>query len=102
MQITWTIDTTDYKTSDGFICCAHWRANAVDGEYSASVYGTCGFQGDDPTIPYADVTETEVLQWCWDNGVDKDATEANLATQIEALKNPVQESGVPWETVTSV
>jgi hypothetical protein len=37
-----------------------------------------------------------VLDWAWANGVDKEATEANLATQIEALKNPTQVSGVPW------
>jgi hypothetical protein len=42
------------------------------------------------------VTEQEVLDWCWNNGVDKDATEASLAQQIELLKNPVTAAGVPW------
>jgi hypothetical protein len=96
MQITWTIDTTDFLTSDKYITTAHWRATAQDGDFTASVYGTCGFGEGAPTIPYADVTQAEVLDWCWANGVDKDEIEANLATQIEALKNPTQESGVPW------
>ena len=92
---TWNINQTDYETANGFITTAHWTATAVDGEYSASVYGTCGFTGT-PTIPYAQVTMAEVLDWCWANGVDKDAIEASLAANIALQKNPVVESGVPW------
>ena len=92
---TWNISQTDYETANGFITTAHWNCTAVDGEYSASVYGTCGFTGT-PTIPYAQVTMAEVLDWCWANGVDKDAVEAGLAANIALQKNPVVESGVPW------
>ena len=92
---TWNISQTDYETANGFITIAHWNCTEVDGEYSASVYGTCGFTGT-PTIPYAQVTMAEVLDWCWANGVDKDAIEASLAEQIALQKNPVVESGVPW------
>ena len=92
---TWNISQTDYETANGFITTAHWTCTEVDGEYSASVYGTCGFTGT-PTIPYAQVTMAEVLDWCWASGVDKDAVEAGLAEQIALLKNPVVESGVPW------
>ena len=92
---TWNINQTDFETANGFITTAHWTCTEVDGEYSASVYGTCGFTGT-PTIPYAQVTMAEVLDWCWASGVDKDAVEAGLAEQIALLKNPVVESGVPW------
>lgn len=40
MNITWTIDNLDRRISDGFVTTAHWRATAVDGEFSASVYST--------------------------------------------------------------
>jgi hypothetical protein len=96
MTTTWTITTTNYDVATGFINCAHWTASAVDGDYTASIYSTCSFASAEPAIPYADVTEAEVLQWCWSNGVDKDATEAALAAQIEAQKNPVTAAGVPW------
>ena len=92
---TWNISLTDYETANGFITTAHWNATEVDGEYSASVYGTCGFTGT-PTIPYAQVTMAEVLDWCWASGVDKDAVETGLAANIALQKNPVVESGVPW------
>jgi hypothetical protein len=95
-MITWTISQLDRRTSDGFVTTAHWRATAVDGDYSASVYSTCSWSEGQPTIPYADLTEEEVLEWIWDSGVDKDATEQSLEDRIEALKNPASEVGVPW------
>ena len=96
MNITWTITQTDYLTSDGFIITAHWNCTAVDGDYTASVYSTCSFETATPSIPYASVTEQDVLNWIWANGVDKEATEASLASQIELQKNPVTATGVPW------
>jgi hypothetical protein len=96
MTTTWTITQTDYLVADGFITTAHWTASAVDGTYTVNFYGTCGFAAATPSILYANVTQQEVLDWCWANGVDKDAVEANLAAQIAALKNPVSAAGVPW------
>lgn len=93
---TWNVSQTDYEVSNGFITTAHWQATAVDGEYSTSTYSTCGWSDGTPSVPYANVTMAEVLDWIWASGVDKDATEASLAQQIEALKNPVTASGTPW------
>jgi hypothetical protein len=92
----WTITETNYQTSDKFIFQAHWTASAVDGDYTASIYSTCSWADGSPTIPYADVTEAEVLAWCWASGVSKDATEAALAQNIELQKNPVTATGTPW------
>lgn len=96
MNITWTISNLDRRTSDGFVTTAHWTASAVDGEHSASIYATCGWSEGSPSVPYDNLTEQAVLEWCWASGVDKEATEAALAAQIEAQKNPVQASGTPW------
>ena len=96
MTTTWTITQCDRLTSDDFITVAHWTASAVDGEYSASIYSTCSWAAGTPSIPYADVTEAEVLQWCWDSGVDKAATEAALAQNIADQKAPKVAAGVPW------
>jgi len=93
---TWNIVQTDYLVADGFITTAHWTATAVDGTYTANAYSSCGFAAATPSIPYASVTQQEVLNWCWANGVDKSAVEANLSAQIAALKNPVSATGVPW------
>ena len=96
MTTTWKITQTDYLTADGFITTAHWTATAVDGEYTASIYSTCSFAAATPSIPYNSVTEQEVLDWCWNNGVDKAATESALAANIALQKNPVTATGTPW------
>lgn len=95
MNYTWSILNLERNTADGFITVAHWQATGVDGDLSSSVYNTCSFTGEVVT-PYEQVTEQQVLEWCWANGVDKDATEASIAARIEALKNPVEASGLPW------
>ena len=94
--ITWSISNLDRKTSDGYIQTAHWICSGVDGEFSGSVYSTCSFGEGTPSIPYENVTEAQVLEWIWANGVDKAATEAAVVAQIEAKQNPVQSSGLPW------
>jgi len=95
-MITWIITQTNYETANGFIFTAHWTATAVDEGYTASIYSTCSWQAGTPTIPYANVTMQEVLDWCYAAGVDKDATEAALAQQIALQKNPVTAQGTPW------
>ena len=95
---TWTITTCEHDIATGGITVAHWRCSAVDGDYSASAYGTCGFTPDASAPgfkPYTDVTEADVLGWVW-GSVDKAAAEASLETKIEAQKNPVSASGTPW------
>ena len=99
MATTWTISTLERELSDGGVIVAHWRATDVDGDYSASSYGTCGFTYDASAsdfTPYDNLTESQVLGWCWANGVDQEAIEASLAAKIEADKNPTQANGVPW------
>jgi hypothetical protein len=92
----WTLPTLERQTADGFVCVAHWRCTASDGDFSASSYGTAGFSQDPENFtPYEDLTEAQVLEWVWES-VDKDATEAALAQKIEDQKHPTTAAGVPW------
>lgn len=101
----WTISTMEHNVSDGGVIVAHWRVNdsetVGDDTFSASAYGTASFTYDASSpdfTPYADLTEEQVLGWCWseEGGVDKDAIEASLTAKIEEQKNPTTEDGVPW------
>jgi len=91
--------TLERKLDDGFVFTAHWRCTATDGEFSATSYGTAGFTQDpesDSFVPYDQLTEEQVLGWVWNDGVDKDATEAALQSNIDAQMNPTTADGVPW------
>jgi len=94
--VNWTISTLDRDVATGYVNVAHWQASAIDGEYSASIYATCSWPDGTPTTPYANLTQATVLGWIWTNGVDKEVVEASLQEQIDAQKNPVSATGVPW------
>jgi hypothetical protein len=95
---TWTIATLERELADGGVTVAHWRCTEVDGDFSASSYGTVGFTPD-PTasdyIAYDSLTEADVLGWVYES-VGQDTVEAALTAKIEADKNPTSGSGVPW------
>ena len=103
----WTVSAMDCKVSEDnlsdVVYQCHWRVSKteVDGDktYSASVYSTCSVPGPNPAsfTPYASLTQEQVLEWIWANGVDKAATEAAVQQQIELQKHPVVVSPpLPW------
>ena len=100
--ITWQISALDVKPTEGnltdVVITAHWRCNGEQDGKAASVYGTCSCtQPGDPFLPYSDLTEQQVLGWCWTSGVDKDATEAAVQSQLDNLINPpVITPPLPW------
>ena len=48
-------------------------------------------------IAFNSLTQEEVLNWVWTNGVDKTAAEAAVAQQIENQKNPpITTPPLPW------
>jgi hypothetical protein len=98
IEYTWTIPTCEHDIASGGINVIHWRCTGVDGDYSASSYGTVGLTPDasQPDFtPYADVTEAQAQGWVWEN-VSQDDTEAAIAAKIDAMANPTEASGNPW------
>ena len=100
MAITyaWTIANMERTTADDGVTICHWRCSGVDGDNSASSYGTTSHTPDPSAsdyIAYADLTEATVLGWVHE-AVDKDATEAAIAAQIDAIANPTTAAGTPW------
>lgn len=93
--MNWQISALDRDVATGYVYCAHWSCSAQDGEFSGRVYSTCSWPEGQPVIPYQDLTQETVLGWIWES-VDKDATEAAVAAQIEAQKHPTTATGVPW------
>jgi len=95
MTTTYTINQLDRNTSDGFVYTVHYNVTKVDGEFSASTYGTGSFEAGTPTTPYASLTKAQVIEWVKDK-LGEEVVEASLASQIAAQKNPTTATGVPW------
>jgi hypothetical protein len=93
---TWNVVQTNYNTSDKFITTVHYTVNAVDGDYTASTYGTVGYtQGEGNIVAFDNLTPEIVIGWVKES-LGQSTVEEALAAQITAQKNPVQLSGLPW------
>ena len=103
--ITWQIDSMSVSSQPiagetEVVLTAQWRCIGVDGDYTTSNYGSCTFP--EPTTggqftPYAELTQTQVLGWCYANGVDQTAVEASVTQAVANLANPpVVSPPLPW------
>ena len=106
--INWQIDylNTSTQVIEGHsevVVSAGWRCNGQEDTASTSVYGSVSFlppQPNDPNFtPYNQLTQEQVLTWVWASGVDKDATELAVQTQLNGILNPpVEQLPLPWVT----
>ena len=106
MTILWLIERLLTKPTEGsltdVVITADWRCNGTEilneTTYYGTCYGSCSFPAPTGSFtPYPDLTEQQVLGWCWENGVNKDQIEANVALQIEtAINPPVVSLPLPW------
>ena len=102
---TWVIEWMNCVPTDGsltdVVVTAGWRCNGVQDEYTATIYSTCSFPmpEDGQFTPYADLTQEQVLGWCYANGVDQAATEAAIQANIDNHINPpIVQPPLPWVT----
>jgi hypothetical protein len=99
---TWIIEWMSCKPTEGtltdVVVTAGWRCNGVQDIYNATIYSTCSFPLPDGTFtPYADLTQEQVLGWCYANGVDQAATEAAIQANIDNQINPpIIQPPLPW------
>ena len=102
---TWVIEQMNcyptYETETDVVFNVHWRLNATDGTYNATVYGTVGvtYEAGTPFTPYAQLTQAEVVGWVQAAlGPEQVASlEAGLATNIANQVNPpVVSPPLPW------
>jgi len=100
--ISWLIERLLVKPTEGsytdVVITADWRCNGSQDNYSSTCYGSCSFAPPTGSFtPYPDLTQEQVLDWCFANGVDKNAIEANVTAQIENQINPpVVSLPLPW------
>lgn len=85
----------DRSTDGDVVNTVHYTVSKTDGEAVGSSYGSVGVEVGDTFIPFAELTEATVIDWVKEK-LDLVSLEANLDAQIEAQKNPVTASGLPW------
>ena len=109
---TWSVTNMQRTDADGAVFLIYWSMVAAsDGtpSYTASEGGKLRTTPDASAsdfIPYADLTETDVLGWVYDSLIEGDETAAEAKARIEADRTAkVQKqidaaattaSGTPW------
>jgi hypothetical protein len=102
MTILWLIERLLVKPTEGsntdVVITADWRCNGSQESFSGTCYGSCSFAPPTGSFtPYDQLTEQQVLGWCFSNGVDQAAIEANVSLQIQNQINPpVVSLPLPW------
>ena len=106
---TWSVSDMQRTESDGGISLIYWSMISSDGTYSASEGGKlrCEYDASSSTyIPYADLTEANVLGWVYNSLIEGEETAEEAKARIEADRTAkVQKqidaaettaSGTPW------
>ena len=112
INTTWSVSNMTRVDADGGVILAYWSLVAAsDGEggETATEGGKARFTYDASAsgfIPFADLKESDVLGWIWEQNKEGDETAAEYKARIEAertakveaqiTRNATQATGVPW------
>jgi hypothetical protein len=102
ITLSWIIERLLVKPTEGthtdVVITADWRCNGSQDQYSGTCYGSTSFAPPSGKFtPYEDLTEAQVLSWCFANGVDQAAIEANVTQQInDQINPPIIAPPLPW------
>ena len=102
ISIVWIIERLLVKPVEGsltdVVITADWRCNGSQDNYSGTCYGSASFAPPTENFtPYDQLTQDQVLGWCFANGVDQSAIEANVTAQIQNQINPpIIAPPLPW------
>jgi len=113
--IVWSIDwmVASAQTINGFseiVLSCGWRCTGTQTNtttpsvtYTDKIFGACSFTepaAGSSFTPYAQLTQAQVLGWCWQNGVNQTAIEEAVNVKIAAQINPstIQPS-LPWPSI---
>ena len=109
ITLSWIIERLLVKPTEGtltdVVITADWRCNGSQDQYSGTCYGSCSFQPPSGSgfTKYEDLTQDQVLSWCFSNGVDQSAIEANVTQQInDQINPPVIAPPLPWVPVVEI
>ena len=112
INTTWSVNDMTHMDSDGGVIIVYWSLIAQsDGtpSYSATEGGKLRLTYDASSsdfIPYADLTEADVLGWVYTSLIEGDETADEAKARVEADRTAKvqgqidraasQASGVPW------
>jgi hypothetical protein len=102
ISLSWIIERLLVKPTEGtltdVVITADWRCNGSQDQYTGTCYGsTSFFPPTENFTPYDQLTQDQVLGWCFASGVNQTAIEANVTQQInDQINPPIIAPPLPW------
>jgi hypothetical protein len=102
ITLSWIIERLLVKPTEGtltdVVITADWRCNGSQDQYSGTCYGSASFAPPTENFtPYDQLTQDQVLGWCFASGVNQTAIEANVTQQInDQINPPIIAPPLPW------
>jgi len=96
---TWAVNTLERELSDGYVSTVHYTVSAADDSHSAGAYGSVGLERPETLIPYAELTESQCIEWVKAalGGDEKvESIQSALQAQLDEQRTPTKGSGTPW------
>jgi hypothetical protein len=109
---TWSVNSMTHEDSDGGVILVYWSCVAAsDGDpvYTATEGGKLRLDPDPSSpdyIPYANLTENDVLGWVYNSLIEGDETADEAKARVEADRTAKvqgqidraasQSDGLPW------
>ena len=104
---TWQVNTLQRELADGYVNKVIFRCNGEDGTYKFRETGEVNLEKPSTLIPYADLTETQIIGWVKaklndqkdeaGNTIDQVANiEAAVEKGVNEQKTPTTGTGKPW------
>jgi hypothetical protein len=104
-MIIWKITKLEVKPAEGqytdVVAAVSWICSASQDGKTVQTNGEIGLppvQGN--FVPFDNLTQDEVLSWCYANGLNKEAVELQATQKLQDLLTPPTVSKpVPWASV---
>jgi hypothetical protein len=80
------------------VAIVHWACFGEEEDHGAACYGTMSFSVGDSFVEFENLTQEQVLEWCYSNGIPKADVEAIVAKALinKVDKFAVQDKVPPW------
>ncbi len=91
--MNWIIEKLETQLVNGtltnVVLKAFWRCSSTQDNFLGTVWGITNFPPPAGVFtPYNELTQEQVLNWVWTNGVNKKLVESDIQSQIDVQKNP--------------
>jgi hypothetical protein len=100
-MFNWKIESILVKPEENgrtdVVAMVHWRCSTNENGQYGVCYGNMAFVAGETFIAFQDLTQEQILDWCFANGVDKTKVEEIAASSLANKINvPTVGKLPPW------